>query len=153
MSAIAISVRPDLVTEIILRSRGKVNLTSLIENIVESFLERTRGDPDIWSPEHAQEIAEEEGDETLVEFGAPSKGYQWQGVLLPNGTALKTTYKNKDHFAEVRHQQLFYEGSPCSPSQFASRAANNTSRNAWRDIWIKRPTDKDWIFADAARIA
>jgi hypothetical protein len=26
-----------------------------------------------------------------------------------------------------------------------------SSRNAWRDLWIKRPDDKDWKLADDCR--
>jgi hypothetical protein len=105
-----------------------------------------------WSEEHANAVAEEQADDGLQKYGPVTKGYHWQNVYLPNGTQLKIHYKSRDHFAEIRHQQLYYEGTPSSPSQFVSRVANNTSRNAWRDIWIKRPEDKDWVFADQLRV-
>src|SRR5262245_46820857 len=120
MSTLAIPVRTDLVAEIILRSEGRHDPVGTIENIMEDFLERTRGDSDIWSEAHANAVAEEGVDDTLVRFGNPSKGYRWGSLLLRNGSQLKMPYKGKDHFAEVRHQQIYYEGSPCSPSQFAS---------------------------------
>jgi hypothetical protein len=151
MSTLAVPVRADLIAEIVLRSKGKADIASMIEHSVESFLDRTRGDPDIWSDEHAEAVASENTDDTPIRLGHPSKGYRWQGVFLPNGTILKINYKGEEKTAEVRHQQIYYEGSPCSPSQFASRVANNTSRNAWRDIWVKRPSDREWIFADTLR--
>lgn len=151
MSVLSVSVRSDLIAEIILRSRGKANVASMIEHSIETFLDRTRGDPDIWSEEHAESVADEEVDDTLVKYGHPAKGYHWQNVFLPNGSQLKISYKGGEKLAEVRHQQIYYDGTPCSPSQFASRVANNTSRNAWRDIWVKRPTDRDWIFGDTLR--
>jgi hypothetical protein len=134
-------------------SEGRHDVAGMIENIVEDFLDRTKGDPHIWSEAHANSVAEEAADDSLVKFGNPGKGYRWQGLLLENGSQLKMPYGGKDHFAEVRHQQIYYEGSPCSPSQFASRVANNTSRNAWRDIWIKSPSDREFRLADNLRRA
>lgn len=151
MSHLAVPIDADLIAEIILRSEGKADVAQLIENVLENFLERTRGDADIWSDAHAEAVAEEDEDDTLMRFGAGTKGYRWQGVFLPNGTKLKSTYKGEDKFAEVRHQQIYYEARPCSPSEFASRVANNTSRNAWRDVWVKRPSDRDWVFANMLR--
>ncbi len=151
MSSLSVSLRADLVSEIILRSKGRADVAVIVENVVESFLDRTRGDPDIWSEEHAAAVADEDIDDTLIRLGPPSKGYHWQNVFLPNGTALKVTYKGRDQFAEVRHQQVYYEDKPCSPSQYVRRVANNTSRNAWHDIWVKRPADRDWVFSDLLR--
>lgn len=153
MSNLAVLVRADLVSEIIIRSQGKADVGSMIEHAIETFLDRTRGDSSIWSEEHAQTVASEEEDDILTKVGHPSKGYRWHSLMLPNGTALKISYKGQEKVAEVRHQQIYYQGTPCSPSQFASRVANNTSRNAWRDIWIKRPSDRNWVFADTLRMA
>jgi hypothetical protein len=150
---LAISIRKDLIIEIILRSGGRVDPAKLVEDVLESFLDRTRGDAEVWSQGHAEEVAREEGDTSLAKFGVPTKGYYWAGVFCPNGTQFKMSYKAKDYFAEVRHQQLFYNDNPCSPSQFARLVANNTSRNAWNDVWIKRPTDAGWVFANSLRIS
>jgi hypothetical protein len=146
-NAIGVPVRMELVKEIVMRSQGRVDPAGLIENVLVDFLDKTRGDPDIWSKEHAEEVAEETTSGSLSEYGLPSKGYSWQSLFLPNGTQLKMPYQGKDHFAEIRHQQLYYQSVPCSPSQFASRVARNTSRNAWRDIWVKRPGDDEWRLA------
>ena len=151
MDDLGVPVSGELINEIILRSRRPVDIANLVHNVLEDYLARTRGDADIWSEEHADAVADEDSDPTLARYGDPAKGYNWHGVLLPNGTQLKVTYRGEAKLAEVRHRQIYFEGQPCSPSQFASRAANNTSRNAWRDIWVKRRTDGDWIFADLLR--
>lgn len=151
MNELAIPIRADLVSEIILRSRGRADVVRMVEHSVESFLDRTRGDGDIWSAEHAEEVEDEELDDTLARIGHPSKGYNWSGVFLPNGTSLRVDYKGGHCYAEVRHQQIFYEDEPCSPSEFASRAANNTSRNAWRDVWVKKPGASTWEFSNTLR--
>jgi hypothetical protein len=151
MQSVATPMSGSIYAEIILRSQGRIDPVGLIENIVTDFLERTRGDAIIWGDEHANAVAREQADGGLLKYGPASRGYHWQNVFLPNGTQLKMSYKNRDHFAEIRHQQVFYEDASTSPSQFACRVADNTSRNAWRDIWVKRPDDKAWIFADRLR--
>jgi len=148
MSVLSGPLRSDLVSEIILWSRGKADVAVILENVVDSFLNRTRGDPDIWSEEHAAAAADQAADDTPVRLGHPARGYHWQNVFLPNGTALKMHYKSHDYIAEIRHQQVFYEEKPYSPSQFARRVANNTSRNASHDIWVKRPADRAWVISD-----
>ena len=47
--------------------------------------------------------------------------------------------------AEVAHEKIMYEGEAFSPSGLANRIASGTARNAWRDLWIKKPRDKEWI--------
>ncbi|WP_177219754.1 hypothetical protein [Nitrosospira multiformis] len=44
-----------------------------------------------------------------------------------------------------------YEGEAFSRSGLANRIASGTSRNAWRDLWIKRPRDKEWVLANDLR--
>jgi len=150
MSTISIPVEHHLIAEIILRSQGRVDPVGLVDSIVSDYLERTKGDADIWSLAHAEEVAEASRDDS-DQYGDPTKGYYWNRVFLPNGTALLSAYKGKEHRAEIRHGQLVYNGKPCSPSQFASIVANNTSRNAWRDLWVKRPGDQ-WRVANALRL-
>ncbi len=152
-ATVCIPMRQSLVAQFILRSEGRHDVPGMMEDILEDFLLRTKGDPHIWSDAHANSVAHETADDTLAKFGSPGKGYRWQGLLLEDGSQLKMPYGGKDHFAEVRHQQIYYEGSPCSPSQFASRVANNTSRNAWRDIWVKGPSDQEFRLADNLRRA
>jgi hypothetical protein len=40
-----------------------------------------------------------------------------------------------------------------SPTALANQIANNTSRNAWRDLWIKFPGDDGWRLAQDLREA
>jgi hypothetical protein len=150
-SKLGVFIPGDIVGEIFLRSQGRIDPVGLIESAITDFLERTRGDALIWGQEHADAVSAEQADGGLQKYGPATRGYQWQNVFLPNGTQLKIPYKGRDHLAEIRHQQLYYEDTPTSPSQFASRVARYTSRNAWRDIWVKRPDDKDWLPANRLR--
>lgn len=150
---IAILIDAELHNEIVLRLRSPKDVSGIIENQVASFLDATEGDLDFWSEEYVAEWEELRADHTRATFGDPTKGYQWQIVFLPNGTRLRMTYKGRDNFAEVRHQRISADGGTMSPSEWASQVAGNTSRNAWRDIWLQFPGKNDWQLADVVRRA
>jgi len=78
------------------------------------------------------------------------KGYRWKNIFMPNGTSLRMKYKGEHHYASVHGDKIIFEGEEVSPSEFAN-SVTGTSRNAWRDIWIKRPNDPEWVFADELR--
>ena len=49
----------------------------------------------------------EESTEILPEkYGDPGRGYQWQSVFLPNGTTIRMTYRGRNSYAEVRHEEF-----------------------------------------------
>jgi len=133
-----VPIPASIYSEIILRSGEHVDVGGWVSNIAQDYLDRTYGDADIWSEQHA------------------SKGYQWQTVFLPNGTQVRMLYRAQNHYAEVQHEKLLYEGGSLSPSEFASRVAvsekgEKTNRNAWRDLYLLLPGKKDWVQADVVR--
>ncbi|MCH8322636.1 MAG: hypothetical protein IIB64_06125 [Proteobacteria bacterium] len=133
----------------ILRSGKSVDVEGWIQNIVEDFLDRTKFDGAIWPIEYLDEVEGKEAKEWEKKYGDPEKGFQWKALFLPNGTLIKMPYKDQDFIAEVRHQFIHFAGKTYnSPSLLASRIASSTSRNAWRDFYIKRP--KDDKFAPAS---
>lgn len=79
-------------------------------------------------------------------------GVTWGPLFLPSGTSIMMEYEGVQNFARVEGDEIVYgnERLP-SPSRLASRIANNTSRNAWRDLWIKRPHDQTFVPADSLR--
>ncbi len=147
---IYVPLRVDLYAELIRRS-GRSDVSIFVHNQIEDFLESTRGDPDIWSSEYIEKLAVKEDDEFFEKYGEPSRGYQWQQIFLPNGTQIRMTYRGEASYGEIRHSKLFLGNDSMSPSEFAGRVANNTSRNAWRDIYVKFPGDGSWRFADNLR--
>jgi len=72
-------------------------------------------------------------------------------TFFKNDTKLKINYRDKDSIAEVKHQQIVFAHKEYTPSSFANAVANNTSRNAWRDIWIQLPGESEWKFANDIR--
>jgi hypothetical protein len=86
----------------------------------------------------------------LCEVKVDDRGYQWKDLFLPHGTQIRMQYKGKFHYAKVEGDDIFYEGKSISPGSLANTIAG-TSRNAWRDLWIKRPEDKVWKLASECR--
>jgi hypothetical protein len=89
-------------------------------------------------------------DEILSPPMGAATGYSWKSVFLPSGSALRIKYKAQYHYAKVEGDKLMYQGESVSPNQFASKVAD-CARDAWRDVWIKRPSDKDYVVAKSLR--
>jgi hypothetical protein len=140
---IAILIDARLHNELVLRTRKSEDVTRIIEDVIQNFLDRTATD-DIWSEEYLDELAALEGNSQLATFGDPKKGFQWQTVFLPNGSKLRITYKGRQNHADVRHGSIQFDGKSYSPSEWARKVANNTNRNAWHDIWVQMPGSQQW---------
>ena len=79
-----------------------------------------------------------------------NRGFQWKSLFLPEATEIRMSYKGEYYYARVESDEIIYEGEPVSPSTLANTIAGS-SRNAWRDLWIKRPGDVTWTLADDLR--
>ncbi len=77
-------------------------------------------------------------------------GYSWKKVFLPSGTALRIRYNSDYHYAKVEGDKLIHDGAAVSPNQFAQKVAG-CARDAWRDVWIRRPGDSDFVVAKSLR--
>jgi len=86
--------------------------------------------------------------ETLV--GDDARGYTWKSVFLPTGTMVRIKYDGSFIYAKVEGHYLMFNGERVSPNQFAMKVTG-TARDAWRDLWIKRPRDADYRLADDLR--
>ncbi len=80
----------------------------------------------------------------------PMRGYQWKSLFLPAGTRLRVHNAGHVHYAEVVGEQLMYACRSTTPRQFTI-AALGPGRNAWAEIWLRRPGDADWMRASALR--
>lgn len=151
MNTICINIDSEIVSEMFLRQGPKTDVSSWIENVVWDYLERTADDGD-WSEAYYAYRAQQQGEGDFVaKFGDPKEGYHWAPLFLPNGTSIRMEYKRDTAYATVKFGKIDYQGNSYSPSEFARAVANNTSRNAWRDLLIKRPGDTDWVLADDLR--
>jgi len=142
----AVNIPDEIYNEFILRSGRSVNVERWIISILEDFLAQTKFDNNIWSGDYLEKLEENKSRELVKKVGQPDKGFHWKALFLPNGTLMKMHYGDRDFIAEVRHQFIYFnEKSYNSPSLLASQIASNTSRNAWRDFYIKRPEDKKFM--------
>ena len=77
---------------------------------------------------------------------ASARGYQWKSLFLPEGTVLRSWSYGDHNYARVEGDQIIHEGKPVSPNQFAQSFAR-TTRNAWTDLYVRRPCDKRFTLA------
>ena len=80
----------------------------------------------------------------------PPRGYLWKSLFLPEGTWLRKLYGDESEYAVVEGDQLMYRGRSTTPNQFACDLAGSV-RNAWRDLTIRMPGEKQWKRADLRR--
>ncbi|MQA23761.1 hypothetical protein GEV01_30015 [Rugamonas sp. FT103W] len=73
-------------------------------------------------------------------------GYQWKTLFLPEGTILKSWSYGENNYARVEGDKIIHNGHAVSPNQFAQSFARST-RNAWQDLFIRRPGDKNFKIA------
>jgi hypothetical protein len=82
--------------------------------------------------------------------GQTVRGYQWKCLFLPEGTDVRMSYGGMDFFARVRDSSLIYQGERVTPRQFTLAVAGD-GRNAWRDLWVRQPGEKQWKKASILR--
>src|SRR5471032_205081 len=74
------------------------------------------------------------------------RGYQWKSLFLPEGTVLRSWSYGEHNYARVEGDQIIHQGRSVSPNQFAQSFARST-RNAWTDLFVRRPGDKQFKLA------
>ncbi|MBV8667023.1 MAG: hypothetical protein JO269_11125 [Burkholderiaceae bacterium] len=106
-------------------------ISRLIEDVVMDFLERTGDD-----------------------FSARPQptGIYWESLFLPSGTQLRTRYFGEFKVAEINNESIVWGGSVFpSFAQLTNAMRGGTSNNAWRELQIRRPSDKTWVAAQSLR--
>ena len=81
---------------------------------------------------------------------ASIRGYQWKSLFLPEGTQLRSWSYGEHNYALVVGDQILHNGKSVSPNQFAQSFARST-RNAWTDLYVRRPEDKQFKIAQRLR--
>jgi hypothetical protein len=148
---ICVPISTEIIYEMLLRSGPKADISGWIENVVEAYLDRTENEEG-WNDAYYEYLERQTGESDFKEkYGDATKGYRWQGIDLPNGTQLYMEYKREKHYASVQFEKIIYEGESFSPSELARKIADDTNRNAWRDMFIKRPGENEWKLADILR--
>lgn len=148
---ICVPISTEIIYEMLLRSGPEADISGWIENIVEAYLDRTENEEG-WNDVYYEHLERKTGESDFKEkYGDATKGYRWQNIDLPNGTQLYMEYKKKKHYASVQFEKIIYEDESFSPSELARKIAEGTNRNAWRDMFIKRPGENEWKLAFSLR--
>ena len=121
--------------EAVLRMLAATGDTRRLEAIVDEALQDWLQKTTCAEPEAAHEAA---------------RGYLWKSLFLPDGTLLRFDYRRETYRAEVRGNQIIFEGRPYSPRQLLLHITGSV-RNAWRELWLRCPGDFRWHLADTRR--
>ena len=81
---------------------------------------------------------------------APLHGYQWKQLFLPEATRLRLRSGDNWHGAEVVGDDLIFRGEAVSPNQMVQQVCGD-ARNAWLELWIRFPGEKNWTRAAQLR--
>ncbi|MDE2163594.1 MAG: hypothetical protein KGJ53_10555 [Alphaproteobacteria bacterium] len=74
----------------------------------------------------------------------------WHSVLLEDGTELRMKYKRYMYYAKVIDEEIIFGGKSVSPGMMVMEIAKSP-RNAWRDLWVRKPGKETWLLADTLR--
>jgi len=112
--------------DFLLNSRSALTPAEAIANAIKLWIAKSRAD------------------------AAPLRGYQWKQLFLPETTRLRMRSGDIWHSAEVVGDDLMYRGEAVSPNQMVQRACGDV-RNAWRELWIRFPDERNWTNAAQLR--
>lgn len=104
--------------------------------------------PDLLATRRTRQIVDELVDDLMI-----SVPLVWKDVVIPNGAQVRMQYSNAYHFAKVNDGMIEDEKGRYTPSEWASKVAAGTNRNAWRDLWFRFPNRREWSSATALRDA
>ena len=91
-----------------------------------------------------------------MQHGAPrqpedkGRGYLWKSLFLPEGSQLRISVGQQDDPAAVVGDRIVYQGQALSPRQLVLTLCG-PGRNAWRELLIRFPGDKQWQRASILR--
>ncbi len=101
------------------------------KNVISDFLERTEEDF----------------------MAAPTTlGVFWEALFLPDGTQIRTKYFGEFKVASIEKESIVWDGNVYpSFAKLANKMRGDTMNNAWKELQIKRPSDKMWMPAQSLR--
>ena len=100
---------------------------------------------------HLPDVADEWRSRNVVADVRKRRPMVWKEVTVENGSEVRMRYDGAYHYALVEDGSIVDEDGSFSPSEWASKIAGGTSRNAWRDLWFKTPRSTEWVPAHLLR--
>lgn len=152
-----------LYDDIVRFSDGRIRPESLATDQVEAWIAKSVEFDfgDVWG-ERIEDVAEKYAPQTyekwqaedVARFGetrSESRPLVWKEITIPAGSDVRMAYGADHRYAKVRGGKIVDDDGSYSPSEWASKVARGTSRNAWRDLWFKEPLSKSWVPAQLLR--
>ncbi|RWF74475.1 MAG: hypothetical protein EOS26_16320 [Mesorhizobium sp.] len=150
----------ELHSDIVYLSDGNIDPSGLAESLIRNWIENTIRDG-FWPEKHLETVAEKyapdmyarwmEEDFRTYSRREDSVPLVWKEITLRPGTEVRMAYGGKHHYATVQKGRIRDEDGAYSPSEWASKVAEGTSRNAWRDLWFREPPSFTWVPAQLLR--
>lgn len=148
--------------DIVRFSDGRLDPAVLAEDQVADLIERNLDDlafdwfgdrliefAQIHFPHHVEKLeAEITESSASCEMDAP---LVWKEVTVQPGADVRMQYAGSYHFARVKDGKIEDDDGRFSPSEWASKVANGTGRNAWRDLQFRKSHGAPWIPAELLR--
>jgi hypothetical protein len=78
-------------------------------------------------------------------------GWTCKGVLFPNGTVFRASYKGRVYTAKIENNQLVLDGKAMNSPSEASHAITGKSVNGWRFWECQMPGSDRWRTLDTYR--
>jgi hypothetical protein len=154
----------ELYDDVIRFSDGKLDPVDLADSRLRSWIETSLefGDAKEWAEDRLEELAEKYASHVLERWkkedaqqhrqrNAENRPLVWKEVTIPSGSEVRMFYNDAHHYAVIKGGRIVDHGTEYSPSEWASKIAGGTSRNAWRDLWFKEPLSKTWVPAELLR--
>lgn len=153
----------DLYRDIIRMSDGRISPEGLAVSQVESWIaasvefgfEEDWGDrlddvAEKYAP-HVYERWKKEYAGASSSARAEAKPLVWKEITVSAGSDVRMSYGNDQHYAKISAGKIVENGEEFTPSEWASKVAGGTSRNAWRDLWFRELGTKTWVPAQLLR--
>jgi len=154
----------ELYDDIIRFSDGRLDPVALADSRVRSWVEGSIEFDDVeqWAEDRLEDLAEKyaphvlerwrkERAEHLRQRSTESRPLVWKEVTIASGSEVRMFYNDAHQHAVIKGGKIVDEGKEYSPSEWASKVAGGTSRNAWRDLWFREPLSKTWVPAQLLR--
>jgi hypothetical protein len=144
----------DVYDDIVRGSHGQLDPSVLAESQVRALISSslefgTLGD--VWAEEHREELVEKYAPHLADAPRTEADPLVWKEVTIAAGSSVRMSYDGEHHYATVKGGMIVEDGTEYSPSEWASKVAGGTSRNAWRDLWLKEPLSNTWVPAQLLR--
>lgn len=104
------------------------------DGFYEEFGERIEEMAEKYAPDSAMLAQWAEGNAAM----SKRRPLVWKEVTVPEGSEVRMSYGGKHHYARIQSEAIFDGDIYYSPNEWTLKITG-TSRNAWRDLWFKKP--------------